>query len=173
MKTNNITVNGVEITANADGSIIKPFRKITKRTFGYKNANGYIMVGIGGKMFYIHRLIAQAFLSDFDGYPQVDHIDGDRANNNVSNLRMATRVSNLRAHQNKPKGCSSRYRGVHWKKQRGKWGAQCKINYKQKNLGYFTTEVDAALARDTYVFSRGFPIEGLNFPECFKSTTKI
>ena len=173
MKTNNITVNGVEITANADGSITKPFYNRTKRTFGYKKAIGYMEVSIGGKLFYVHRIIAEAFLSDFNDFPQVDHIDGDRANNALNNLRMATATSNLRAHQNRSKGGSSRYRGVTWNKKLGKWQAQCTINYEGKGLGLFDNERDAALARDTYVFSQGFQLEGLNFPECFELTTKI
>jgi hypothetical protein len=173
MKANSITVNGVEITANADGSIVKPFHKRTKHTFGYKNARGYMEVRVGGFNCHVHRIIAEAFLSKFSDFPQVDHIDGNKANNDISNLRMATHASNLRAHQNKPKGCSSQYRGVTWDKRLGRWKAQCKINYKGKGLGRFDNERDAALARDTYVFSQGYPLEGLNFPECFESTTKI
>ena len=113
----------------------------------------------------MHRIIAEAFLDDFLDLPQVDHIDGDGANNDVSNLRMATSKQNHRAHQRKPKGCSSQYRGVCRRKGAKKWMARCKIDGKTKNLGYFDDERDAAIARDTYAFSWGFPLEGLNFPE--------
>jgi hypothetical protein len=39
------------------------------------------------------------------------------------------------------------------------------INYNHKHIGYFDDERDAAIARDAYAFSRGAPLEGLNFPE--------
>lgn len=44
----------------------------------------------------IHRLLAMTFLHDFDEKLQVDHIDGDRLNNNLSNLRMVTASNNQR-----------------------------------------------------------------------------
>lgn len=39
------------------------------------------------KMFLVHRLVAQTFIPNPNNYPCVDHIDRDRQNNNVSNLR--------------------------------------------------------------------------------------
>ena len=43
------------------------------------------------KMFYIHKLVASAFLQNPDNKPTIDHIDRIRTNNMVSNLRWATR----------------------------------------------------------------------------------
>tara|TARA_R110000744_G_C19268167_1_gene552182 strand:+ start:583 stop:1122 length:540 start_codon:yes stop_codon:yes gene_type:complete len=170
--SSDITVNGIDITVHSDGSISKLDNRFNdkriQRSFGSKSKNGTMHSSIGKHPFQVHRLVAQAFLADFLDFPDVDHIDGDKANNEVSNLRMATRGDNLRAHQNTRKGGSSQYRGVSWHKENGKWRSQCTVNYKQKNLGLFTTEVDAALARDAYVFSQGFPLEGLNFPDCFR-----
>lgn len=42
------------------------------------------------KYFFIHRLVAQAFIPNFENKPTVDHIDRNKLNNNVSNLRWAT-----------------------------------------------------------------------------------
>ena len=39
------------------------------------------------------------------------------------------------------------------------------VDGKKKNLGSFDDEREAAIARDSYAFSQGFPLEGLNFPE--------
>jgi hypothetical protein len=173
MKSKQITVNGIEITANEDGSIDKPFYGKTKRTFGGTHGpNGYLRIRIGDKRFLAHSLIAQAFLADFNDFPQVDHIDGDKANNNPSNLRMVTSARNHLGHLDKKEGCSSQYRGVTWSKLNKKWKAQCSINKKPKYLGLFDSECDAAIARDTYAFSQGFALEGLNFPENYAYNIK-
>ena len=169
MESVELEINGRMNTVYSNGSISWTHRKTGKLVsgFGTKGSDSYIRISIGGKMFLMHRIIAQAFLPDFFDYPQVDHVDGDRTNNDASNLRMATRSSNQQAHQSKAEGSSSQYRGVNWRKDASKWRAECRIDGKAKHIGYFTTEVDAALARDTYAFSQGFPLEGLNFPECF------
>lgn len=45
---------------------------------------------------YIHRLVADAFLPNTENKKEIDHIDGDRTNNLVTNLRWATRIENVR-----------------------------------------------------------------------------
>ena len=164
MKSKQTTVNNIEITVHSDGSITKPFYSRTKRTFGSTRGQ-YLQVGIGGKMFLMHRIIAEAFLGDFYSLPQVDHIDNNGTNNDISNLRMATCQFNSHAGRRKAKGCSSQYRGVSWEKNCKKWRAQCMVDGKKKNLGSFDDEREAAIARDSYAYSQGFPLEGLNFPE--------
>lgn len=65
-----------------DGEII-----ILKNT----NGHGYIVTPQGK---YLHRRVAEKFLSDWDPTKQVDHIDGNRQHNMVWNLRMATATEN-------------------------------------------------------------------------------
>lgn len=75
---------------------------------------------------------------------EIDHRDGDVFNNTRSNLRWATHSQNL-ANRPKPKGCfTSRFKGVSWHVQRGKWRAYIKVNYKQISLGLWDKETDAA-----------------------------
>lgn len=57
---------------------------------------GYLRVTIGGKIIGIHRLVAMAFIDNPKGLPQVNHIDGDKANNNVENLEWCTPSENLK-----------------------------------------------------------------------------
>ena len=59
-------------------------------TFGFPNGDGYLMYG--GKR--VHRLVAEAFLPNPLKLPLIDHIDGDKKNNKLSNLRWAPRFTN-------------------------------------------------------------------------------
>jgi hypothetical protein len=86
----------------------------------------------------VHRLIAQAYLSDYSKDLEVDHIDRNRSNNKISNLRMVTRSEN--AHN------KSYVKGYTFDKHRGKWLAQIMIINKQKHIGYFDTEDEARQA---------------------------
>ena len=69
------------------------------RAFG-KDANGYLRVSLSkdgvNKTHKVHRLVAQAFIPNPDNLPQVNHIDGDKTNNNVDNLEWCTQSENMR-----------------------------------------------------------------------------
>lgn len=61
-----------------------------------------MMFTVGGKPNnrYVHRLVAELFLPEWDSELQVNHIDGDKWNNHVSNLEMVTPSQNiLHAHK--------------------------------------------------------------------------
>lgn len=69
--------------------------KLLKKTI---NRNGYNIIRINfnniKKTLYIHRLVAQAFLINQNNYRDVEHIDCDKSNNSVSNLRWCTHQEN-------------------------------------------------------------------------------
>jgi hypothetical protein len=92
------------------------------------------------------------------GDEHVDHRDGDRSNNRRSNLRVCTRKQNA-ANQGPTRGATSRFRGVCWDKQRGKWRAALtwKIagKVRSKCVGRFTDEEEAARAWDAAAVSSG------------------
>ena len=69
----------------------------------HSNRRGYYNYRIEGDSQYIHRLVAQAFIPNPDNKSDVDHIDGNRANNHVENLRWATRSENMRNPNTHPK----------------------------------------------------------------------
>ena len=73
----------------------------------------------------------------------VDHIDGNRTNNHYENLRWATHSENGR-NQKIQTNTSSVYKGVSFYKPLQKWTARFKPDGKQKHLGYFTDEREAA-----------------------------
>ena len=60
--------------------------------------NGYVRAELWkedkGKKFLVHRLVAQAFIKNENNYPQVNHKDGDKANNYYKNLEWTTRSKN-------------------------------------------------------------------------------
>lgn len=88
---------------------------------------------------YLHRLIMPNSL-------EVDHRNGNGLDNRRENLRPATHKQNL-ANQRPQIGRSSRFKGVCWRSGRSKWQAYIKLaGEKQRHLGYFDDEVEAAKA---------------------------
>ena len=93
----------------------------------------------------MHILVAMAFLGHKpDGHKiVVDHINGDKLNNRLENLQLITNRENVSKDRN---GCSSKFVGVHWDKSTSKWKAHIAIEGKQKHLGRFSNELQAAEA---------------------------
>jgi hypothetical protein len=82
-------------------------RKPSKRPYGYLNVTLSSAEGIK-KGFYVHRLVAEAFVPNPHSLPTVDHIDGNPANNSADNLRWCTQADNLKS--------AIVRRGKHWRK---------------------------------------------------------
>jgi hypothetical protein len=81
-------------------------------------------------------------------YPsdELDHINGDRADNRIVNLREATRSQN-NMNTALAKNNTSGAKGVHFFKVTNKWSSFIKINRKSIHLGYFLTFEEAVDAR--------------------------
>jgi hypothetical protein len=81
---------------NMNGFSVKPESELT----GVNNGLGYLQVRftINGKTYrkYIHRMVAEAFIPNPHGYSEVNHIDGDKSNNHVSNLEWCSRSYNIK-----------------------------------------------------------------------------
>lgn len=83
---------------NEEGELFKLLKNNSyKKINGSINPDGYVRVDLRvrstkqGKMFFIHNIMAMVFM-DYDG--EVDHIDRNKLNNNLINLRKATRREN-------------------------------------------------------------------------------
>ena len=101
---------------------------------GSLNNKGYKRTSINKKIYSIHRLI---FLM-FHGYlPKVlDHIDGNRLNNQIENLREATAAQNQH-NSKKPITNTSGVKCVFWHKQTKKWQVKLKTNGVSKSFGLY------------------------------------
>ena len=112
---------------------------------GCKMRNGYIIIRIDNILYLAHRL---AWLYVFGVFPrmQIDHINGVRDDNKLSNLREASNMENA---QNRRKGNNkSGFTGVY--KENNKWRAEIKINYKNIRIGLFETPEEAHVAYIDY-----------------------
>jgi len=82
----------------------------------------------------IHRLVAASFIPNLENKPCVDHIDGCRSNNCLSNLRWATISEN---HYNRKPSSKLGFKGID--KNGKKFQARIRINGKYTNLGLYVT----------------------------------
>jgi hypothetical protein len=99
-----------------------------------KGIQRYVRVNICGVPHRLHRLV---FLYHKGYLPKIiDHIDNDRANNRIENLREVTQQQNCLnrvAHKNNKSG----YKNVHWHSAMNKWTVQISIDRKRRVFGYF------------------------------------
>lgn len=95
---------------------------------------GYIHIKIKKKAYKAHRLI---FLYHHGYMPEfVDHIDGNKKNNRIDNLRAATKEENCRNQKIRSTNTSG-YKGVKWVKHCKKWQVEVCKNYKQIRIGMY------------------------------------
>ena len=77
------------VRSKKTGKILKP----------YKTNRGYLTVGFWSdgkkKRLSIHRLVAQAFIQNLNNLPEVNHINGCKADNNVNNLEWSSGSANI------------------------------------------------------------------------------
>ena len=154
-----IEINGRRLFINKEGNIYCLSSVAIKNPLqGLSNENNYRLipnivnkknkysrVKCGGKYFYRHRIMGYAFLGLdlLNPKTQIDHIDGNRENNNVSNLRI---VSNQQNHFNRVNA-----KGYYYIEKNNKWCARIVLNSKQIYLGIFKTEKQA---REAYITAK-------------------
>ena len=109
---------------------------------GSLSAAGYFVANVGGRPVGLHRLI---WVCVHGRWPreEIDHINGNRADNRLSNLREATRAQNA-ANFGSMNGHP--VRGATFCRRASKWQAQIRIKNKNTYLGLFDTEDEARAA---------------------------
>jgi hypothetical protein len=126
------------------------------------NQKGYVIVGIEGARCYAHRV---AWLFTYGKFPtaQVDHIDGDKSNNSITNLRLCTNAENHK-NQGIRKTNTSGFKGVSWDSKNESWFAQTTLINRHIFLGYYESPEEASIAYNTFAKA--------NHGQFYKDTTK-
>lgn len=112
---------------------------------------GYVRIAFHRKNYSIHRLIYQISngIEILSGNVEVDHIDTNKLNNHHDNLRVSSRSNNMMNIKYSKVNKSSKYKGVTYcKNKKSPWRSRIRINNKLIHLGYFLTEIEAAIAYD-------------------------
>ena len=126
----------------------------------YFYATAYLTVGERQAAVTLHRLLTEA-----PGHRVVDHISGDTMDNRLANLRICTHKQNARNMIHSRKGSSS-FRGVC--RRRNKWQAQLHTGHPNDRVitvGFFSTEIEAAMAWDRAAIEHFGEFARLNFPD--------
>ena len=126
----------------------KPALNYTCKTSGYRYGDVF------ATKFYAHRI---AWKMHFGRDPEffIDHIDGNKRNNAIANLRSVSKIENcqnLRIRADNTSGAT----GVIFHKSRSKWRAEIVVDQKYYFLGYFTDLEDAIVARKAAQELHGF-----------------
>ena len=118
--------------AHYDHEQIK-YHKIHFRTLSYK----------------AHRLIWVWHYGNIPDNIQIDHIDRNKKNNRIENLRLVTALEN-RQNMGVRKDNTSGKKGVYWDKNANKWASAISYNGKKHYLGIFSKLEDAIRIREEY-----------------------
>lgn len=138
------------------------YKAVAGATAGSLSSSGYVLIMVNMKRYVAHRL-AYKMVYGVDPPRLIDHIDGNKANNRISNLRVASSQQN-QGNSVIPVNNKSGVKGVSWNKKMQRWVAQIGRGKKRFYLGGFNTKEQAAqayadAARDHFgAFAKG---EGL------------
>jgi len=125
----------------------------------YKKSNrGYYRIGLTSnkipKKFSIHRLVAIHYIPNPENLPQVDHIDGNKLNNRIENLRWCSISNNLQNIGPRRKNTSG-FKNIGWKKTNNKWVVRLYYMGKSYSRGSHEKIEDAVIARNKLVRDLG------------------
>ncbi|QDP62317.1 MAG: hypothetical protein Unbinned8472contig1000_17 [Prokaryotic dsDNA virus sp.] len=123
---------------------------------GFIMPNGYRSLKIKGKKYLAHRLAWMLYYDkEIPPLMQIDHINGDKDDNRICNLRVVTPRVNCK---NLPKTSRNKsgLLGVCWAPSIGKWLAQISVEGKNKNLGEYRDFFEACCARKSAEVRYGY-----------------
>jgi len=124
-------------------------KKINAKCAGKKAGSmseGYYKVKIFGIMYPVHRILYYMYHNTIDINLEIDHINHNKQDNSISNLRLVTSLVNNNNKQNYNNNTTGT-RGIYWHKVNKKWQASIGHNKKNVFIGSFNNFDDAVKAR--------------------------
>jgi hypothetical protein len=115
-----------------------------KAAFSTARDDGYLVGTLFAKKYRAHRIIYALHYGEWPMF--IDHINGDRSDNRIGNLRSVTLEQNSRNCKRSALNTSG-VCGVSWCKMQNTWRAYIRVNGKRKHLGRFVKIEDAIAAR--------------------------
>jgi len=112
------------------------------------------------RVYQVSRVVYFLATSIDPGEFEIDHIDRNPLNNNISNLKLVT-SQQQKYNRKLPKNNTSGARGVSWEKAKQAWQVQLYVNKKPKNLGLYSCKLEAALVYNDAVM--------LLYPESYEN----
>lgn len=117
-------------------------------------SNGYVIFSLFKRLYKGHR-VAWAVHYGFWPDGHIDHIDGNRSNNRIANLRVVSRTENNMNMARKSNNTSG-HTGVSRTKSGQRWRARIQVNGNYKTIGSFATKDEAIAARKAAEVQYGF-----------------
>ena len=125
-----------------------------KPAFAADDGRGYRTGTLSKRKLFAHRVIWALVHGEWPA-ADVDHINGDRSDNRLANLRVVLHVVNTRNQRPRVNNTSG-ITGVTWDKAKKKWAAQISVYGRNKLIGRFDNIEDAAQARRAAQRKYGF-----------------
>lgn len=120
---------------------VDTLRRKKGETLGYPHKKGYIAISLGNDKYLAHRL-AWFYIHGEWPTDQIDHINMNKTDNRLCNLRVASNAQN-QWNTTLCKNNTSGQRGVRWDKQTSKWRVQVDIEGTHVHLGRFSDQAAA------------------------------
>jgi hypothetical protein len=111
---------------------------------GTDTGSGHLVINTPEGKRLVHRMIWENYKGSIPAGFEIDHINGNRKDNRLANLRLVTRRQNAENRQKAHKGNTSGVKGVSWYKRYGQYVAQICVDGKRITLGYRKTLDEAA-----------------------------
>jgi len=151
---NNYFISKNGIVKNKRNRILKPSNELGYLRFRF-SLKGKV------KRIYLHRIIAEMFISNPENKSQVNHIDGDKLNNSINNLEWVTPRENM-SHLSLSKNKNCKYLGVSYISGMKKFQVSIWIDGKKNYLGSFKTEEQAKEVYDKFVNEKSIKNKYIN-----------